>query len=114
MGDKSRPARELVENSSFFCNSCFGKNKFHRRVSLPKKISSSSVGFFRTEEEFKEGHPEAEDVLNIPYLFVTPEGDESQNMSSSFWILTDVETLLKIFNGVTYCCCCCSSSWWGF
>ncbi|XP_030464023.1 thiosulfate sulfurtransferase 18-like [Syzygium oleosum] len=28
----------------------------------------------RTEEEFKEGHPEAEDVLNIPYLFVTPEG----------------------------------------
>ncbi|XP_039155937.1 uncharacterized protein LOC120287260 [Eucalyptus grandis] len=28
----------------------------------------------RTEEEFKERHPEAEDVLNIPYLFVTPEG----------------------------------------
>ncbi|KAJ9703739.1 hypothetical protein PVL29_005148 [Vitis rotundifolia] len=28
----------------------------------------------RTVEEFKKGHPDVENILNIPYLFITPEG----------------------------------------
>ncbi|MBA0616989.1 hypothetical protein Godav_026469 [Gossypium davidsonii] len=28
----------------------------------------------RTVEEFEKGHVEAENILNIPYLFITPEG----------------------------------------
>ncbi|KAA8531984.1 hypothetical protein F0562_006874 [Nyssa sinensis] len=28
----------------------------------------------RTEEEFKEGHVDVENILNIPYMFNTPEG----------------------------------------
>ncbi|XP_031387504.1 thiosulfate sulfurtransferase 18-like [Punica granatum] len=28
----------------------------------------------RTEEEFKNGYPDAGKVLNIPYLFITPQG----------------------------------------
>lgn len=29
----------------------------------------------RTEEEFKKGHVDVENTLNIPYMFNTPEGN---------------------------------------
>ena len=35
----------------------------------------------RTEEEFKKGHVDVENALNIPYVFKTPKGNFTLNLA---------------------------------
>lgn len=41
---------------------------------IKRNISWVNVVCDRTVEEYKKGHVDAEKILNIPYLFNTPEG----------------------------------------
>ena len=43
----------------------------------------------RTVEEFKKGHADVENILNIPYLFTTPEGTYIIS-GSVFWFVWDI------------------------
>ncbi|CAN6680479.1 unnamed protein product [Malus baccata var. baccata] len=45
-------------------------------VQEAKHLLESGYGYLevRTEEEYKKGHVDAKKILNIPYMFNTPEG----------------------------------------
>ncbi|RVX16733.1 rhodanese-like domain-containing protein 17 isoform X3 [Vitis vinifera] len=45
-------------------------------VHAAKELTNSGYRYLdvRTVEEFKKGHADVENILNIPYLFTTPEG----------------------------------------
>ncbi|XP_021815230.1 thiosulfate sulfurtransferase 18 isoform X1 [Prunus avium] len=57
-----------------FCSS--GSEVVTIDVQAAKDLLKSGYGYMdvRTVEEYKKGHVDAEKILNIPYLFNTPEG----------------------------------------
>ncbi|XP_010649019.1 rhodanese-like domain-containing protein 17 isoform X4 [Vitis vinifera] len=60
-------------------------------VHAAKELTNSGYRYLdvRTVEEFKKGHADVENILNIPYLFTTPE-------AKMIWMWVWVSERLKI------------------